>query len=213
MEFGRNLKGSRASAHGMLGSITSIWVPTRIDTLMQLLMAGMMAIVTMCSEQKPPLILPSKDVAHTVMVNVPEITVSHSDNEQCPELPTTVAYGGQIEDILAVDIWRKVSLLDIPFLLLSSQHYLVGSQPSTKGIGRGHYCGMKLFKCRRSVRVSCISQNVALSSIDWWWTLWVYTFVYVEFISNGRWKGRSCSAVLKRRRLEGLPLLRRHGTN
>jgi len=61
-------------------SMTGYWDAYKLDIPMQLAMAMAMAMAMMSCERKPPSTPPSQDEAHTMIVDLTEITVSNSDN-------------------------------------------------------------------------------------------------------------------------------------
>jgi hypothetical protein len=125
-------------------SMTGYWNAYKLDIPMQLPMAMAMAMIMMSSERKPPSMPPSQDEAHTMSRDFNKITVSNSDNDIHLVRVTSARLDGRMPDIPEVEIWRTVLLwmflLSLPF---SSVYFftllLLGSQPSTNGVGMGFY--------------------------------------------------------------------------
>jgi hypothetical protein len=81
-----------------------------------------LAHLEVCSERKPPSMLPSQDETHTMIVDFTEITVPNSDNDLHLVRVTSARLDGWMPGILEVEIWRTVLLgmflLSLRFRLL-----------------------------------------------------------------------------------------------
>jgi len=86
--------------------MTGYWDTYKLDIPMPLAMVKVM----MSSERKPPSMPPSQDVAHTMIADFTEITVSNSDNELHLVRVRSARMDSQMPNITEVEIWRTVLL-------------------------------------------------------------------------------------------------------
>jgi len=123
--------------------MTGYWDAYKFDIPMQWHMAMAMgiAMAMMSSERKPPSMPPSQDMAHSMIGDFTEITVSNSDNDLHLVGVMSARSDGQMPDIPEVEIWRTVSLWMLLLFLLSLlfTSYFFGSRPSTNGVSTGFY--------------------------------------------------------------------------
>jgi len=164
-------------------SMTAYWDIYKLDILMAMALAIVIAkamVMTMAmmmiSDGKPPSMVLSPYETHTVIGDFTHLAVSNSDNNLHLLEATSTRFGGQMPDILEVQIWRTVSL----WMFLLSHHfylllYFIGSRPSINGIGRGFYHLWRYVKCRWSRHVCRIRPLATI----WYWSVVGLMSLYV----------------------------------